>query len=74
MFQIELSKNYNFNEWKEDMKKVCMTAGVNKITLVFFFSDTQVLKEVLFGLIRECGRGIEWGVRWVDGVGGMVSG
>ena len=42
MFQIELSKHYGSIEWKEDLKKTMLSAGVNRSPVVFFFSDTQV--------------------------------
>ena len=42
MFQIELSKNYSISDWKEDLKKVMMRAGLEGRPTVFLFSDTQV--------------------------------
>ena len=42
LFQIELSKNYGTNEWREDLKKVMMKAGLDNNSMVFLFSDTQV--------------------------------
>ncbi len=41
-FQIELSKNYGVAEWREDLKKVMMKAGLQNVPVVFLFSDTQV--------------------------------
>ena len=41
-FQIELAKNYGIPEWREDIKKVMMKAGVEGKSVVFLFSDTQV--------------------------------
>ena len=41
-FQIELSKNYGVAEWKEDLKKVMLAAGLNNTQTVFLFSDTQI--------------------------------
>jgi len=41
-FQIELSKNYGMSEWREDLKKVMLAAGLNNQQTVFLFSDTQV--------------------------------
>lgn len=45
-FQIELSKNYGINEWKDDLRKVMMKAGIEGQPVVFLFSDTQVMWQV----------------------------
>lgn len=42
-FQIELSKNYGMSEWREDVKKVLLKAGLQNLPITFLFSDTQVL-------------------------------
>ena len=42
LFQIELSKNYGTVEWREDLKKVMIKAGLDNTAIVFLFSDTQV--------------------------------
>ena len=42
LFQIELSKSYGISEWKEDLKKLLMKAGVENKPMVFLFVDTQV--------------------------------
>ncbi|XP_052086994.1 dynein axonemal heavy chain 1-like isoform X4 [Mytilus californianus] len=44
-FQIELAKNYGINEWKDDLKKVMMKAGLESKPVVFLFSDTQIKNE-----------------------------
>jgi dynein heavy chain, axonemal len=41
-FQIELSKNYGMSEWREDLKKVMLDAGLKNAQTVFLLSDTQV--------------------------------
>ena len=41
-FQIELSKNYGMSEWRDDLKKVMIAAGMKNSQTVFLFSDTQV--------------------------------
>lgn len=41
-FQIELAKNYGVSEWREDIKKVMMKAGLENKPVVFLFVDTQV--------------------------------
>lgn len=41
-FQIELSKNYGMTEWRDDVKKVLLKAGLHNLPITFLFSDTQV--------------------------------
>ena len=41
-FQIELAKNYGVTEWRDDIRKVMMQAGLENKPTVFLFSDTQV--------------------------------
>merc|ERR1719230_223941 len=51
-FQIELTKGYGYNEFREDLKKLYFTAGTEKTEdgkigcpIVFLFADTQVVEE-----------------------------
>jgi dynein heavy chain len=44
-FQIEVSKNYGQNEWREDMKKILFQSGVDNKEIVFLLSDTQLISE-----------------------------
>ncbi|RKP19398.1 hypothetical protein ROZALSC1DRAFT_14025, partial [Rozella allomycis CSF55] len=44
-FQIEVSKNYGQNEWREDLKKVLMGAGIEAKPTAFLFSDGQIVME-----------------------------
>ncbi|KAJ9575541.1 hypothetical protein L9F63_007611, partial [Diploptera punctata] len=44
-FQIELSKNYGPNEWREDIKQLMFKAGVYNRETVFLLSDTQIKSE-----------------------------
>jgi len=42
-FEIEISKNYDFTAWRDDMKeKLFFSAGVDQKQTVFLFSDTQI--------------------------------
>nr|XP_046487754.1 dynein axonemal heavy chain 1-like [Neodiprion pinetum] len=41
-FQIELSKAYGNNEWREDIKTMMLKAGTKRHTIVFLFSDSQI--------------------------------
>jgi dynein heavy chain len=45
LFVIELAKNYGTPEWREDLKKCLMQAGIEQKQTVFLFTDTQILKE-----------------------------
>ncbi|XP_058416307.1 dynein axonemal heavy chain 1 isoform X1 [Diceros bicornis minor] len=44
-FQIELSKNYGMTDWREDVKKVLLKAGLHSLPITFLFSDTQIKNE-----------------------------
>lgn len=47
IFCIEISKNYDFNAWRDDMKeKLFLGCGVDMKQTVFLFSDTQITNEV----------------------------
>ncbi|XP_066927305.1 dynein axonemal heavy chain 1-like isoform X2 [Clytia hemisphaerica] len=46
LFQIELSKSYGITEWKDDLKKLLMKAGVENKPMVFLFVDTQIKSEI----------------------------
>lgn len=42
LIQVEVGKMYGFMEWREDMKKLLLRAGISNKTTVFLFSDSQV--------------------------------
>ncbi|XP_021099656.1 dynein heavy chain 1, axonemal isoform X2 [Heterocephalus glaber] len=44
-FQIELSKNYGMSEWREDVKKALLKAGLQNLPITFLLSDTQIKNE-----------------------------
>jgi dynein heavy chain len=47
IFCIEISKNYDFKAWRDDMKeKLFLGCGVDQKQTVFLFSDTQITQEV----------------------------
>jgi dynein heavy chain len=45
IFQIEISKNYSNEAWREDLKTVLRNAGTGAKPYVFLFSDTQIKNE-----------------------------
>ncbi|KAG8436117.1 hypothetical protein GDO86_007286 [Hymenochirus boettgeri] len=44
-FQIELSKNYGMSEWREDIKRILLKAGLENLAVTFLFTDTQIKDE-----------------------------
>ncbi|CAG9840890.1 unnamed protein product, partial [Diabrotica balteata] len=44
-FQIELTKAYGQNEWRDNVKHLMLTAGLQRRETVFLFSDTQIKSE-----------------------------
>eukprot|EP00961_Rhodomonas_salina_P291844 3932379-Rhodomonas_salina.1 len=44
-FQIELTKGYGNVEFREDLKKLFQIAGVERIPVVFLFTDSQIVNE-----------------------------
>ena len=45
-FSIEITRSYGKTEWREDLKKVLMTAGAENKPITFLFSDTQIVMEL----------------------------
>ena len=45
LYSIEISKGYGKVEWREDLKKVLLKAGVEEKPTVFLFNDTQIVFE-----------------------------
>jgi dynein heavy chain, axonemal len=46
VFEIEITKTYGKNEWKEDLIKVFRNAGEANKPTVFLLSDTQIKEEI----------------------------
>lgn len=42
---VEIVKGYTMNDWREDIKKVLMQAGVKDKPTTFLFSDVQIINE-----------------------------
>lgn len=47
LFQIELTKNYSISDWRDDLKRLMLKAGIEGKSLVFLFSDAQIKDEVM---------------------------
>ena len=45
VFQIEISKNYAYTDWLDDIKKILMSSGGQGKQTVFLFTDTQIQEE-----------------------------
>jgi dynein heavy chain, axonemal len=50
LFTIEISKGYGKVEWRDDLKKVLMKAGIEEKPTVFLFNDTQIIFE---GMVED---------------------
>ncbi|CAG5890787.1 unnamed protein product [Menidia menidia] len=47
LFQIELTKNYSLSEWRDDLKRIMLKAGIEGKSLVFLFNDSQIKDEAM---------------------------
>lgn len=45
LFQVQISKSYGMTEWRDDMRKLLMSAGCDDKNMVFLFPDTQIANE-----------------------------
>ncbi|GAB0093009.1 Dynein heavy chain [Sergentomyia squamirostris] len=48
LFQVEVTKSYTFQDWREDMKKLLIITGIEYKKTVFLFSDSQAKEESFF--------------------------
>lgn len=42
---VEIVKGYSMNDWREDLKRILMQAGVKDKQTTFLFSDVQIINE-----------------------------
>ncbi|KAG7245081.1 hypothetical protein INR49_023647, partial [Caranx melampygus] len=47
LFQIELTKNYSMTDWRDDIKRMMIKAGIEGKSLVFLFNDSQIKDEAM---------------------------
>ncbi|XP_056255668.1 dynein axonemal heavy chain 3 [Seriola aureovittata] len=47
LFQIELTKNYSMSDWRDDLKRIMVKAGIEGKSLVFLFNDSQIKDEAM---------------------------
>ncbi|EQC29095.1 hypothetical protein SDRG_13255 [Saprolegnia diclina VS20] len=46
-FQVEIVKGYGMTEWRDDVKRCLLLAGLKDSQVVFLFSDVQVVNETM---------------------------
>ncbi|MED6291229.1 Dynein heavy chain 3, axonemal, partial [Characodon lateralis] len=46
-FQIELTRNYSMLDWRDDLKRILLKAGIERKSLVFLFNDSQITDEAM---------------------------
>ncbi|XP_075305326.1 dynein axonemal heavy chain 3 [Odontesthes bonariensis] len=47
LFQVELTKNYSMSDWRDDLKRIMLKAGIEGKSLVFLFNDSQIKVEAM---------------------------
>ena len=53
IFNIEVTKTYRVNEFREDLKLLFRQAGVENKATMFLFNDTQIVDEAMLELINN---------------------
>lgn len=53
VFQIEVSKNYRTQEFREDLKGLYQMTGIDNKATTFLFNDTQVVQESFLEIINN---------------------
>ena len=47
LFQIELTKTYSTSDWRDDLKRLMLKAGIDGKNVVFLFTDSQIKDEAM---------------------------
>lgn len=47
LLQIELIKHYSMSDWRDDLKRLMLRAGIDGKSLVFLFNDSQIKDEAM---------------------------
>ena len=45
VFEVEVSKNFSMNDWRDKLKLLFYRAGLDNVAIIFLFSDTQISRE-----------------------------
>ncbi|KAK7077275.1 Dynein heavy chain 7, axonemal [Halocaridina rubra] len=53
LYEVEMSRSYGINEWREDLKTILKKAGGGEQHVVFLFSDTQIKNEIFLEAISS---------------------
>ena len=53
LFKLTLTRGYNMESFREDLKKVCIRSGVKGINVVFLLTDSDIIK-VNESLLAHC--------------------
>ncbi|KAJ1549535.1 Dynein heavy chain 7, axonemal [Cladochytrium tenue] len=53
VFQVEIARGYNMENWHDDMKKILRSAGALGRPTIFLFSDTQIQQEAFLEEINN---------------------
>jgi len=53
VFQIELTKNYNKDAFKQDLMALMIKTGVERIPVTFLFTDSQIADEIFLEYINN---------------------
>lgn len=53
VFQIRVSQNYGIADFREDLKTLYKSTGVNNKPVLFLFSDTQAVNEEFFEILNN---------------------
>ena len=48
LFQIEITRTYGKNEWRDDIRKLFRKSGVEGKSTVFLFNDSQIVRKNIF--------------------------